>query len=190
MEFAAFAVYISCSLLLFRVHSISLCIIGLSKGWNTKRPDKSWNYCALHASCDSGEAHWQPFCQSCFRCKLGGTHQAGWRSSPRHPDDNENDAAAKGGIVAENERNEVGGNNNARVRKNKMEMPPLPHGIPTVVRHQYKPDAEQKAETDAGALHRTKHVLWWFGTPVLRPIFIVQSIEVESSIPVIRSCAV
>ena len=115
---------------------------GNNAGWNTKRPDKSWNYCALHASCDSGEAHWTPFCQSCFRCKLGGTHQAGWRSAPRHP------RGADGKDTAAGEKEAT-----------------LGPDVPTVVRHQYNPTGDEKAETEASTLHRTKHVLWWFGVP-------------------------
>ena len=50
---------------------------GNAAGWNTKRPDKSFNYCALYDTCEQGSM-WKGFCDSCFRCKLGGTKQAEW----------------------------------------------------------------------------------------------------------------
>lgn len=48
---------------------------GNAAGWNTAKPDKVWNYCAMHHMCDSNAA-WAPHCSSCFRCKLGGTEQS------------------------------------------------------------------------------------------------------------------
>ena len=49
--------------------------LGNAAGWNTAKPDKVWNYCAMHHMCDSNAA-WAPHCSSCFRCKLGGTEQS------------------------------------------------------------------------------------------------------------------
>ena len=51
---------------------------GNAAGWNTKRPDKSFNYCALFDTCEQAGGPWEAFCGSCFRCKLGGTKQAEW----------------------------------------------------------------------------------------------------------------
>jgi len=49
-------------------------------GWNTARPDKMWNYCALDEWCKRGASTaWNDFCQSCFRCKLGGVKQGAFR---------------------------------------------------------------------------------------------------------------
>jgi hypothetical protein len=48
-------------------------------GWNTARPDKMWNYCALDSWCKEGTTAWREFCKSCFRCKLGGTSQGSHR---------------------------------------------------------------------------------------------------------------
>lgn len=49
---------------------------GNAAGWNTKREDKHWNYCALSSACESAnETHYNPMCSQCFRCKLGGLHQ-------------------------------------------------------------------------------------------------------------------
>jgi hypothetical protein len=113
---------------------------GNAAGWNTKRYDKSWNYCALHAICSSAESAWQPFCQSCFRCKLGGTHQAKWRLIARDNAKYNQDGRAQ------NSFND--------------DMPML-----TVKRREWKPNAKERAEYQASTLHRTKHVLWWFGVP-------------------------
>ena len=57
-------------------HLLARCgPLGNAAGWNTAKPDKVWNYCAMHHMCDSNEA-WKPHCSSCFRCKLGGTEQS------------------------------------------------------------------------------------------------------------------
>ena len=52
-------------------------------GWHTPKPDKMWNYCALRDRCIHDDAHWNAFCTSCFRCKLGSTKQGAFRLESR-----------------------------------------------------------------------------------------------------------
>lgn len=55
---------------------------GNAAGWNTRRPDKQWNYCALHRTCGGSTVDAvQTMCNECFRCKLGGLHQTAHRLS-------------------------------------------------------------------------------------------------------------
>eukprot|EP00040_Diaphanoeca_grandis_P017735 m.92984 g.92984 ORF g.92984 m.92984 type:complete len:668 (+) comp26590_c1_seq1:640-2643(+) len=48
---------------------------GNAAGWNTQRPDKLWNYCALHHACLTNKM-WTERCKTCFRCGLGSLEQS------------------------------------------------------------------------------------------------------------------
>jgi len=47
---------------------------GNAAGWMTNRPDKLWNYCALHHACVTNQL-WSDRCKTCFRCGLGSLEQ-------------------------------------------------------------------------------------------------------------------
>ena len=47
------------------------------------KPDRMWNYCALKSWCTKDKKHWDEFCTSCFRCKLGSSKQGAFQLSSR-----------------------------------------------------------------------------------------------------------
>jgi len=52
-------------------------------GWSSPKPDRMWNYCALKSWCTKDKKHWDEFCTSCFRCKLGSSKQGAFQLSSR-----------------------------------------------------------------------------------------------------------